>query len=188
MKTDNIYIAYNNKENGCLVKEESKICREYRNMITNKIYFDFQIRQFVGINNLIDVKKNETKRNIIKKYIEYKEELLNLEDIFIGNLDQIIDVEIKKDKFFLELYTTEHKLSFKTKTFKINVILKRESPYVYNNIVTGEKYNNMHINVGKIYIPNNFLIPICQDLQIMETRLERYKVLELYNEKYKEWR
>ncbi len=186
MNKDKVFVGYNQQLDRCLLYEKSECC--YLDLETGKNYHDFEILDTPRIryDNLVDIASNQSRWKIKKEYQKEENEIISLEDIFIGNVHQVTDVLRCTSRGTNILnFRIEHDL--KTVPIFYDRLLQRDVFLNYIDLFTGEKYNDeMLISRGSFYVPDkrSNLKLFNQVFGECYTTLPKYKVLEKYQEKY----
>ena len=156
---------------------------KYIDMYTNKKYEKTSIDQS-QIYSFKEVIQKQilklSKGNIKKCFQEDENKLIDMNQIFVGDLKQI--TRILSRKYNNKGYVTTQ---FQSELLEKNILF--QSDFLEDiNLLTGDKYNSLNIvpDEGDICIPKEYIRPAALTLGINKSKVKKKELLK----KYSEWR
>lgn len=186
MDENKVFVGYNQELERCLLYQNSE--HTYIDLETGNNYYDFEILETprINYNKLVESSKNQSRWKIKREFQKTENEIISLEDVFIGNVHQVTEV-LKYATTLDRLLNFGIKYDLKTVPLLYNRLLKRDKFLSYTDLFTGEKYNDkMEIYKGSFYVPDNRgnLRSFNQIVGECYTELPKKKILKRYQEKY----
>lgn len=137
-----------------------------------------EIDSLVPISRMLDVKKNISRRKLLRLYYRDLSQILQVKDLSIGNIGIIKDYE--KEEF---LHPNRIDIALKIESYLNNRLLLRFDDH-FLDLDNYIKYDYNNIGLGQLIVSN--IEPIVMAFgEIQGSEIPKKKILEMYYDKYK---